>query len=103
MSFRRCRNLPHRHDAAACRSCRTGIRMRRKKSPPKRDEADKYPNVMRGRNAASDRIGLKNPPSIRFDRRENPACSVSDTSVFGIEQKADIDMKKMWGVSTLTL
>src|SRR5689334_12959492 len=78
-------------------------RMSRKKSPPKRADADEYPRGIRGRNAALDRIGLKNPPSIRFDRRENPACSVSDTSVFGIEQKADIDMKKMWGVSTLTL
>src|SRR6266516_3741278 len=58
---------------------------------------------MRDRNAAPDRIGLKNPPSIRFDRRENPARSVSDASAFGIEQKAAIDMKKIWGVSTLTL
>src|SRR6266516_3364786 len=58
---------------------------------------------MRYGNAAPDRIGLKNPPSNKFDGRECPLRSVFDCLVFGIEQKVDIDMTKMWGVSALTL
>src|SRR6266487_2573684 len=58
---------------------------------------------MRYGNAAPDRIGLKNPPSNKFDGRECSPRPVFDCLVFGIEQKVDIDMTKMWGVSALTL